>query len=450
MKIPFSHKVKARFSSSAWGWFESMFFTALVLGLSVYFRPSDPFFFNAAFPWLWLVSVLVALRYGIGPGLLSVAIVAIAFILLLSQQSLDFIYFRLYMLGGIILTAVCGEYSSAWSHRLRRTQQLSAYMEQSFNSLTRAYYLIRLSHDRLEQNLISKPITLRSAMGTLRKILIDHEGHMTAEVAERFINLVAHACSLERAGLYLSAQGKMNTQPIAIAGAQKDLDLSDPLVQQSLTDKSLNYYTISKLEKPRLTRYLVVAPLVSSEGRLLGLLAVEDMPFLALQKDTLLVMTVMMNYLADELWASRNANDIVTYYPDCPSRFASELYKLARLKRDLAIDSSIVCFHLHESKYKRDIILELKKQQRGLDYLWLLNDHNHSLVLNLMAFSHAQGVASYLERINILLKENYNINDPSACYTVRSETIPLKMSVDFLKNIIVEDRPKQSCAGVLS
>ena len=447
MKIPLKQSIEARLASPAWGWFESVFFTLVVLFLSFYFRPSDPFFFDAAFPWVWLVSVLIALRYGMGPGLLSVALVAGAFVYLLSQESLDFIYPRLYLLGGIILTAICGEYSSTWGHRLRRSKQLSAYMEESFNALTRAYYLIRLSHDRLEQNLISKPITLRSAMTELRKLLIDYEGKITPDIAERFINLVAHACSLERAGLYLFKRSEINTKAIAVVGEQQDLDLEDQLVKECMEGKSLNYYAISKLEKPKLTKYLVVAPLVTSEGTMLGVLAVEDMPFLALQKDTLLVMTVMMDYFSDEIWASKASNDILKSHPSCPSNFATELHKLSRLKRTLDLDSCMVCFRIKSSNRQNDIVMELQDQQRGLDFLWHTTDSGDSIVLNLMAFTSTQGITSYLSRINQCLKEKYGIGDTTAFYTIHFRTIPKAMSADFLTTVIASSILDSQFAG---
>ena len=436
MKVPLMQSIKAHFTSPAWGWFESVFFTLVVLLLSFYFRPRDPFFFDAAFPWVWLVSVLIALRYGMGPGLLSVALVALAFIYLLSQQSLDFLYPRLYLLGGIILTAICGEYSSTWHLRLRRSKQLSAHMEESFNSLTRAYYLIRLSHDRLEQNLISKPITLRSAVKELRKLLVDHKGKITPDSAERFLNLVAHCCSLERAGLYLFEKNKINRKAIAIAGEQQDLDLDDPLIKECLAEKHLNYYAISELEKPKLTPYLVAAPLVTSEGKLLGLLAVEDMPFLALQKDTLLVMTVMMDYFANEIWASKASHDIVKAYPDCPSLVATELYKLARLKWSLDVDSSMVCFRIPPSHHQNDIILELEKQQRGLDYLWQSTDNGDVVILNLMAFANKHGVTSYLARIEQILKETYGLHDAGEYYNIHFSKIPNEMSAEFIADVL--------------
>ncbi|MFX5245279.1 hypothetical protein ABTD35_21060, partial [Acinetobacter baumannii] len=63
---------------------------------------------------------------------------------------------------------ICGEFSSLWRNRVRRAESVQAYLEQRLEYLTHQHYLLRLSHDRLEQDLISRPVSMRDALVSLR------------------------------------------------------------------------------------------------------------------------------------------------------------------------------------------------------------------------------------------------------------------------------------------
>jgi hypothetical protein len=71
---------------------------------------------------------------------------------------------RLYFLGGFILVLLTGEFSGLWMRRVRRAETLSNYLDERLERLTEQYYLLRLSHDRLEQELLTRPLTLRDAL----------------------------------------------------------------------------------------------------------------------------------------------------------------------------------------------------------------------------------------------------------------------------------------------
>ena len=52
-------------------WIEIVAISLGAVAVSWFARPGDPTLSQLSFPWLWLAPVLIALRYGVLPGLIS-------------------------------------------------------------------------------------------------------------------------------------------------------------------------------------------------------------------------------------------------------------------------------------------------------------------------------------------------------------------------------------------
>ncbi|MGP1684403.1 MAG: PelD GGDEF domain-containing protein, partial [Giesbergeria sp.] len=148
---------------------------ALALGFA--WNPLDPLWSTAAFPWSWLAPVILALRYGPLPGLGGAGVLLVGW-LAVNVGHYD-AFPQLFFLGGLILVMLVGEFSSLWQARTRRAETLQLYLDQRLEHLVRQYYLLRLSHDRLEQELIGRPMSMRDALSTLQEVGSDAQGPET-------------------------------------------------------------------------------------------------------------------------------------------------------------------------------------------------------------------------------------------------------------------------------
>jgi hypothetical protein len=54
-----------------------------------------------------------------------------------------------------VLTLLCGQFAEVWNARSRRLRGVNAYLEERLTMLTKNHFLLRLSHERLEQDLLS-------------------------------------------------------------------------------------------------------------------------------------------------------------------------------------------------------------------------------------------------------------------------------------------------------
>jgi hypothetical protein len=65
-------KARAPEQVTGWAqWLEVALIPWVAIGLAWLARPDDPLLADTLFPWLWFAPVLIALRYGVLPGLLG-------------------------------------------------------------------------------------------------------------------------------------------------------------------------------------------------------------------------------------------------------------------------------------------------------------------------------------------------------------------------------------------
>jgi hypothetical protein len=270
--------------------------------------------------------------------------------------------------------------------------------------------MVRLSHDRLEQNLISKPVTLRQAMIDLRLFLVRHDGRINSETAGELLAILSHYCSLDSAAIYPVINGRLGHEPVASCGTGAPYDPDDVLLCSAMESGNTSYQSVSEMRPDRQSSYLVASPMRSSAGELMGVLLVTEMPFLSLQRETLQMIGVLLSYCVEHACAAARATEILSVYPNCPPVFAAELIKMHRLNSELGIDSTLAMLHVHPNPRQNEIALTIEKKQRGLDHVWRLTTPAGSVLITLMPFSGVAGGEGYLTRISDLLNQRFGID----------------------------------------
>lgn len=400
-------------------WAETAFMTIAVLSAGYLFNGRDPFFTTAAFPWLWFAPVLVALRYGMAPGVVSVSAITLLMLLMERMGRLPYPFPTHHMLGGLLLTMICAQFSTVWQKRLRRADRLSEHAVERAQQISRAYFMVRLSHDRLEQNLISKPVSLRQAMVDLRSLLVRRGGEIGGEAAGELLAILSHYCNLDSASIYAVTDGVIAPEPVASCGKGAPCDREDILLRSALESGNTVYQSVEKMQPGLRSSYLVVSPMRSSAGELPAVLLVSEMPFLSLQRENLQILGVLLSYCVEHAFAAKRAASILGAYPYCPSAFAAELAKMHGLNGDLGIGSTLAMLHIRPHPREREIAVSIEKRQRGLDHVWSLESPAGSVLVTLMPFSGITGGEGYVSRINGFLRDRFGIEKESGIVTSR-------------------------------
>lgn len=398
---------------------ETVVLVLVVLAVARWLHPEDALLLHAGFPWLWLVPLLVALRYGSLLGLLSGAFMLGAWALFYPHGGP---FPALYFAGGLIQTILAGHFGDTWGSRAGRASSLNDYLNDRLVALTNSHYLMRLSHERLEKDLLSRPTTLRDSITELRRLSVatdtalavpaagkesDPSGSDPLDGAGGLLEFVAQACQIEVAALYPVHRGKLGTQAIAQIGDAFELAVHDQLVTHALTTLSVAHLKNEDTVLP-VSQYLVCAPLVSANGELRALLVVKRMPFLSLNFDNLQLLLVLLGYYADGVEHSAFVQRILDRVPNCPYEFALDLSRLTRLQQKAGVASSLVALAFPRDEEGDSLFEHVMRRRRSLDVMWPVQTAKQSVLVNLMPATDTTGIDGYLARIEASLTAQFN------------------------------------------
>lgn len=380
----------------------------LAAWLGYFWVPQDPLQVQGAFPWPWIAPMLLALRYGPMAGLGGAGVLLVVW-LLLHWPHWD-VFPQLYFLGGLITVMLVGEFSSVWQARTRRAETLQLYLDQRLEHLVRQHYLLRLSHDRLEQELIGRPMSMRDALSILRDT--GRNSTDTTFNTQELLRLLAQFCQIESAALYPITQGQLNPPALAQLGAYAGLDADDPLIVQALRELRLCHISQS-VATVQTSRYLVAAPLLDLAGQVYGLLVVQDIPFFALQSENLQTLQLLLGYYTDGLSMNALAQPIVTQYPQCPAIFAFEMQRLVHIYASTRVSSIIVVLQFQQRAIEQDLPQQVMRLKRELDEIWLLHTPEypqHQALAVLMPLGNGATAEGYVHRLETWIQQKNQHN----------------------------------------
>jgi hypothetical protein len=403
-------------SQQAWYWapVETLVISAIAIGLGYAIVGKQVIALNMAFPWLLFFPLLIALRYRTFYGLICNVLIIVFF----SSEASEANNWMTYLIGSCCLTILAGEFSHHWFMHNRRLEEMLDYTRGRLDGLSRAHYLTKLSHQHLEQSIITKPVTLRQIIGELRQATIYEGGELNKESLFLLLTLLSRYCGLISAGLYPSQKGKILPKSLAYIGKEFELKAKDPLLKNIGNKQVVRYQTVRDLTESDKSDYLAVIPLVTTAGETIAYVVIQDMIFSYISEETMQTLSVILAYYANDIAGTRAAISILSVYSDCPVEFACELKHMNALSKQLAVQSYLVSIFVKKDDRAEFLIKKLQQIHRGLDYGWLVEDESQYVYLNLMPFSGATALVGYTSRLTKWLKEEFGLqfNDEQCGY----------------------------------
>ena len=377
----------------------------LTIGIGIWLNPLDPLWARSAFPWSWFGPIILALRYGPFSGLFGTLLLLGSWFVL-SELGFNAGEFpKLYFLGGLIVVMICGEFSSIWRGRVRRAEAMQLYLDQRLEHLTHQHYLLRLSHDRMEQDLIARPVAMRDALSALRTLTAGAPPDEVLPSGQELLRLLSQYCQIEAAALYPMREGGLQAVASGRVGMSSELDPNDALVRFALAEGRLSHVqSMGDAEAPQ-PRYVIAAPLNAGSGECRGLLAVERVPFFALHDEMLHTLNLLLGYYADGLDARATARPVLDADPSCPLAFAFELMRLWRIREESGVKSAIVAMVFTRRAVEEGLPMLIRRQQRSLDVTWLIEHPERSVLITLMPLAATGGAEGYMARIEAWSKQ---------------------------------------------
>ncbi len=381
---------------------EVLLLPLFAVGIGIWTHPLDPLWVRAEFPWAWFAPVILAMRYGPLPGLAGAAVLLLAWMGFSFSGWLVGEFPKLNFLGGLIMVMLAGEFSSLWLARARRAEGVQLYLDQRLEYLTHQYYLLRLSHDRLEQDLIGRPMAMRDALTTLQEVTARVDDASRLPGAAMLLRLFAQYCQLEAAALYrVTALGITRTPEASIGLLHSDGELAedDPLLLQAMETGHLTHLASTPAAADTASRYVIAAPLSTFDGTTLGVLVVERVPFFALHEEMLQTLNLLLGYYTDGLVMRQLAREVQVVFPDCPTEFAAELQRLWRVRQESRVPSVIVALEFQARPEFEDLATQIRRQRRALDVNWLVAGPAKQVLATLMPLAGNAAAEGYIARV---------------------------------------------------
>lgn len=402
---------------------EAFAWPAALLGLCWMANPANPFFIGEPFPWPWLGPWMIALRYGVGWGMGATFGLLCAWAVLAPTASVA-AFPRLYFLGGAITTLVAGEFGGYWRLRILRLEESLRFLGDKAERLTRRLYLLKLSHDELEHELVDRPGTLREALTDLRRMLdsmVRRHPQAPAELpgAQLVLDFVVNHCRVESAAIYrLDAQGQLDTA--AKVGRMVTPDRQDPMIVRALESGHQVHLQDALLEKVQRSSLVAATPLMAADGTAMGIMLIGNMPFTALTSENLQTVAVLLENYADYLRGTDNARELAHEWPAAPPDLAGEFAWLSRMRDEHGLESYCAVWRVRylEADELLDTIMSLHSRGESA-WRWPRADSGQrgqrgqpgtDCVIALVPFTDHTGFRIYRQRvIDAVLESNESV-----------------------------------------
>lgn len=412
-------------------WIESLLITGLWVGVSGWLH--DPLTLHSPFPWIWFAPVLIALRYGLWPSQLSCLLILGSYDYQIRPSEIS-LELGLFILGGFLLTLLCAMAQSTAQKKIKESEAISTYLQTRVSTIANAYKVVVLAYQRIEQNYIIKPVTIRTALMNLRELPARSQNEQP--VLDRVLNILAVQCGIEVGGIFPVHHQQLITQPIASIGCMSTPDPKDYMIKECIENGGITYIKAKDLTHRHRSKWLIVAPLMKPDRTIYALLLVESISFLQLSDETIETIHVLLQYYL-EGQPLKDAYQIIHEYPCCPVDFANELQRLMTLFQATQQDSAIVAFTVFESPEQQDYVFRLQQEKRGLDSLWEKKDGQQTRLLILMPLTKQAALEGFRLRINNLLENDYqtHLNEGSIRY-LSYQLSSFEQPLDLLQAIL--------------
>lgn len=470
----------------AWMMFESGLFVAAGLALAHWLNPDDPFGLRGQFPWLWLVPALLALRYGSIEGLFAASLLFSWWFIphrFLGAPAPE-AFPQQFFLGGVVLVLVCGQFADVWNTRLDRVRAVNGYLDDRLKTLTRSHFLLKLSHERIEQELLVRPITLRDLLDQLQIIGVAKDPQLVAGAAspaaspaasasggadapanlalpvldsealtdcEHLMRVLTQSCELEDASIHRFVPDRsgrrLEATPVTSTGEPRPLKADDALLRLALESSALAHVQASDASLYE-SDYLICAPIQSSNQKNLGMLVVRGMRFFALNNENLQLISVLCGYYADALVRAQVTRELLTIAPTCPIDFALELVRLQSLFKKSKIESALVGLVFNKTPTSNSVYEQVSRMRRSSDLTWQIELAEHRIIVTLLSLAGKPAVEGFLLRIETDLRQQFDTDFAGSHVAVHvamtSSDSADRVLDDFLVRCRVPTRPALS------
>lgn len=410
---------------------ETIVIVLLYLSLGYSIDSKDICILHSDISFLMILLAVITLFHGFENGILAMSI--IAFAMWYFYETFDYIEF----LMALMMTMLYSQFNYFWTKKIKNAEDLSEYRGIKLDELTKAFYTLKISHEQLEKNYVVKPMSIRNSIEHIldsnRKILNDETIiDKTKGYYDQFMQLLEKSFNVDSAvilyiedsfdkdGLIIPARmDEQDTKLVFSTRCDKTMQLQT-LLKDYLIDEVLAHmvpiyvsdeYGTPSFESDSNSQFIAAIPSIQ-EGRVVSILAIESMPFMAFNRENLTSITILLEYFTIEV---RNKNildelDEISIVPNENFRF--EYARMSYLYKNYNVNSIILVLRIDNELQSVQLFEKIKKMLRSLDMVDILQNNGMYYLILFFPLHDRAAAIGFRNRLHRVLEDERNREIP--------------------------------------
>jgi general stress protein CsbA len=377
---------KKRRLIAKYAYLETLIIVGLYLAIGYWIDPQDICLMESSISFLTILLAVVTLFHGVASGLLAVMLIGVA----MKFGYTEFSYQA--FLALLVLVLIFGEFHYYWKRTISQHQTEAIFTRQKLEEMSKAFYMLKISHDQIERSYIVKPMSIRNS---IRLVKEEYNNGERERFYHYFIQMLKENFSVNKAILVkLLPDGKYEI----LASSQEDepFDSKDLMVESALKKKTPIY--VSSSDRYSASRYLAVLPAIVND-KVIGLLAIESMPFMSFNKDALVSITVLTGYIFNEAHKLFVLQKIKGFLPEFQENLRFETHRLKLIHQNYGVESTLLVFRSRDRLAMHQLKDTIYRNRRSLDIVDDVRFDGVDTIVALFPFADISAVEGFLERI---------------------------------------------------
>jgi len=366
--------------------------------------PDDICLVHESVPYLLILLALITLFHGFESGMFALGIIAT--VMWFFYDSFPYSPFLI----NLLMVMIFSEFHYYWTKQIKELKVNNDYRTTKLTELSNAFYSLKISHDQLEKNYVLKPMSIRSA---IEEILYDNR-HIKKVQDDYYVDFLA---LLEKSFHMKGGCILYNSEPqeylreedikVCYSSLSEQYDVKE-IFEEYLVSKAINYkqavYISDNDGTPALrkeeedSKFLAAIPVVY-EDTTLALLVIERMPFMSFNKENLISLTILFEYLLITSLKQRLLLDRRELLFIDNTEFRYEYIRTVLLQEKYGMHSTVMVLKIKSELQSLKIFEKAQRMLRSLDLLTQYKHDDTQLLIFLFPMSDKASAVGFLNRL---------------------------------------------------
>ncbi len=406
----------------AYAYVETLIIVGIYLTIGFFIDPNDICILNNEISYILILLAIITLFHGFENGVLTLGILATA--MWWFYPTFQYTEFLI----ALLMTMIFAEFHYYWTQKIKDAQINADYRGEKLDELSKAFYSLKISHDQLEKNYVIKPMSIRNSIEYIieKNEIIDEECEnldKRKEYYKNFLELLEKSFSVNSAVIIYSKEEKLEeyvkfkNAGLVLSPTTPAMDL-EKLFSDYLVDKAIGRATaifISDVAgEPTVnidnnSEFIAAIPVLYN-GKVIAVLAIRKMPFMAFNREVLTSISILLDYFSVEinkknaLNCSREMGIIKNEF------FCFEYHRLKDLYKKYNVNSIVLVLRIKSELQSVRIYEKIEKMLRSLDMVTMIEENGLHYIVLLFPLHDNSAALGYLNRLINFLDEEKDKN----------------------------------------